>query len=150
MIGFRLMQKEDATAVAEVEKQCFAVPWSRESFWEEAQNEQAYFLLVTDTEADEEKIIGYAGTWLVLDEVQITNVAIIPAYQGRGIAHRLMDELMQAARERGAERMTLEVRPSNAPALALYRDCGFVSAGRRPHYYLDNGEDAEIMWKIPL
>jgi len=150
MIGFRLMVKEDAGAVAEVEKQCFTVPWSRESFWEEAQNEQAYFLLVIDKKEAEEKVIGYAGTWLVLDEAQITNVAILPEYRGQGIAHRLMEELMQAARERGAERMTLEVRPSNGPALALYRDCGFVSAGRRPHYYLDNGEDAEIMWKIPL
>lgn len=150
MIKFRKMVPEDADAVAEVEQQCFSVPWSRESFWQEAQNEQASYTLVTDEADGAERVVGYAGCWFVLDEAQIMNVAVIPAYQGRGIAHRLMETVMREARERGAERMTLEVRPSNAPALALYRDCGFKSAGRRPHYYQDNGEDAEIMWKIPL
>ena len=62
----------------------------------------------------------------------------------------MMAEIIQAAKQRGAVRMTLEVRPSNTAALALYTAFGFKSAGRRPHYYQDNGEDAIIMWNMKL
>ena len=132
MISFREMEPEDAEAVEAVEKASFSVPWSRKAFWEEAANERTYYLLALD----DEKVIGYAGTWILDDEAQITNVAVAG----------LMAELIKEAKKRGATRMTLEVRPSNTAALALYEKFGFKDCGHRPHYYLDNGEDAVIMW----
>ena len=129
MITFREMVPEDAAGVEAVEKESFAIPWSRQSFWEEAANERTYYLLALEDEV----IIGYAGTWIIEDEAQITNVAIAPRYRGQGIGTRMMAEIIQAAKQRGAVRMTLEVRPSNTAALALYTAFGFKSAGRRPH-----------------
>ena len=145
-LHFRQMVPEDAAGVELVEKASFAVPWSRQSFWEEAANDQAYYLLALDAE----KIIGYAGTWIILDEAQITNVAIAPEYRGQGIGSQLMKELICQVKARGATAMTLEVRPSNAPAIALYTSFGFRDTGRRPGYYQDNGEDAIIMWNTKL
>ena len=142
MISFREMTPEDAEAVEEVEKASFSMPWSRKSFWEEAANERTYYLLALD----DDKVIGYAGTWILDDEAQITNVAVAPEYRGQKVGTGLMEHLIQEAKQRGATRMTLEVRPSNTAALALYAKFGFKDCGRRPHYYLDNGEDAVIMW----
>ena len=138
------MKPEDADAVEAVEKASFSVPWSRKSFWEEAANERTYYLLALDGD----QVVGYAGTWILDDEAQITNVAVAPAYRGKKVGAGLMDALIKEAKKRGATRMTLEVRPSNTAALALYEKFGFKDCGRRPHYYLDNGEDAVIMWKF--
>ena len=146
MISFREMKPEDADAVEAVEKASFPVPWSRKSFWEEAANERTYYLLALD----DGKVIGYAGTWILDDEAQITNVAVTPEYRGKKVGAGLMTELIIEAKKRGATRMTLEVRPSNTAALALYDKFGFKDCGRRPHYYLDNGEDAVIMWNMRL
>ena len=74
MISFREMTPEDADAVEQVEKASFFVPWSRKSFWEEAANERTYYLLALD----DDKVVGYAGTWILDDEAQITNVAVAP------------------------------------------------------------------------
>ena len=146
MISFREMTPEDADAVEAVEKASFAVPWSRKSFWEEAANERTFYLLALD----DEKVIGYAGTWILDDEAQITNVAVAPEYRRKKVGAGLMEHLIEEAKKRGATRMTLEVRPSNASAIALYERFGFKDYGRRPHYYLDNGEDAMIMWNMNL
>ena len=140
-LSFRKMVPDDADAVARVEAACFPVPWSRESFWREASNENTSYLVAVDEAAGE--IIGYVGCWILADEAQITNVAILPAYRGKGIGTQLFAASIKAA-------MTLEVRPSNAPALALYHHFGFTEAGRRKHYYSDNGEDAIIMWNTKL
>ena len=146
MISFREMRPEDAAAVEEIERASFAVPWSRRAFWEEAQNERTVYLVALL----EGEIVGYAGAWIILDEAQITNVAVTPEKRGQGVGRRLMEEMMRRAKARGAMRMTLEVRPSNEAALTLYKSCGFQDYGRRPRYYQDNGEDAIIMWNMKL
>jgi ribosomal-protein-alanine acetyltransferase len=145
-LHFKKMTTEDAAAVEEVEKASFGMPWSRESFWEEAVNDKAYYLLVLD----EDKVIGYAGTWVLFDEAQITNVAVAPSYRGKGVGLTLLRELMQIVKTLGASAMTLEVRPSNTAAIALYEKLGFKSVGLRPGYYQDNGEAAMIMWLTKL
>ncbi len=148
-LSFRQMVPDDADAVARVEAVSFPVPWSRESFWREASNEHTCYVLACDEEAAT-PVIGYAGCWILAGEAQITNVAILPAYRGQGVGTQLMAAVIAAAKERGASAMTLEVRPSNAPALALYHHYGFQEAGRRKGYYSDNGEDAIIMWNTKL
>ena len=145
-IEFREMAPEDADAVEIVEKACFAIPWSRESFWKEAQNENTLYLLALDGE----RVIGYVGCWISYEEAQITNVAVAPAYRGRHVGTEMMAELIRRVKEKGVTALTLEVRPSNEPALALYRNYGFKEAGRRPRYYQDNGEDAIIMWNTKI
>ena len=148
-LSFREMVPDDADAVARVEAACFPVPWSRESFWREAANQNTCYLLVIDEE-NENPVIGYAGCWILSGEAQITNVAILPAYRGQGVGTQLMAAIIAAAKARGATAMTLEVRPSNTPALALYHHYGFREAGRRKGYYSDNGEDALILWNTKL
>lgn len=150
-LAFREMVPEDAEAVEKVEKACFAVPWSRESFWREAANENTLYLLVLDQDlSEEDQIIGYVGCWILCGEGQITNVAVSPAYRGKGVGTEMLAKLIELVKEKGSTAMTLEVRPSNAPALALYRKFGFKEAGRRPGYYHDNGEDAIIMWNTKI
>lgn len=145
-ILIRTMTSADAEEVAKIEEENFAMPWSRESFWQEIKNPQACFLVAVC----EKKIVGYAGAWVVLDEAQLTNIAVQKNFQKKGIARALLTHLINSVKLRGADKMTLEVRPSNAPAIALYRSFRFENFGRRPRYYLDNGEDALIMWNLHL
>lgn len=146
-LKIREMKPEDAAAVEVVERACFSVPWSRESFWREAANEQTCYLLAEDAAGG---VIGYAGCWLSFGEGQITNVAVAPEARGQQVGTALLAALIEAVKKRGVTAMTLEVRPSNAAALALYGKFGFEPAGRRPRYYTDNGEDAIIMWNTKI
>ena len=125
------------------------VPWSRQSFWEEASHTDAYYLLAVDAARDN-LIAAYAGCWVLANEGHITNVAVSPDYQGQGLGRRLMQELTARVKALGVDAMTLEVRPSNIPALRLYDSLGFKSVGRRPKYYTNPAEDAEIMWNTKI
>ena len=146
MIHFRTLLPEDAEGVARVECESFPTPWSREDFWREASNDFACYIVVLADEA----IIGFGGCWISFEEAQVTNIALTSAQRGRGLGKVLMTRLMCAAAARGAERMTLEVRPSNTPALRLYERLGFAAIGVRKKYYQDNDEDAILMWHTKL
>ena len=146
MIHFRTLLPEDAEGVARVERESFPTPWSREDFWREASNDFACYIVALD----DMEIIGFAGCWISFEEAQVTNIALTSAQRGRGLGKVLMAKLMRAAGERGAERMTLEVRPSNTPALRLYEGLGFAAIGVRKKYYQDNDEDAILMWHTKL
>ena len=149
MIEYRRMVPEYADWVARVDKACMPVPWSRESFWQEAANTDAYYLLGIDIDKDN-LIMAYAGCWVLGNEGHITNVAVDPDYQGQGMGRKLMEKLVEAVKPLGVDSMTLEVRPSNTRALALYEKLGFKSVGRRPKYYTQPVEDAEIMWNTHI
>ena len=94
----------------------------------------------------EPRLVGYAGTWLMLDEAHITTIAVRPEFRGRGLGEMLMIGLIERAMEVGARWVTLEVRVSNTVAQSLYRKYTFHAEGIRKGYYSDNNEDAVIMW----
>ena len=141
VIHFRTLLPEDAEGVAAVERESFPTPWSREDFWREASNDFACYIVALE----DAEIIGFGGCWISFEEAQVTNIALTSAQRGRGFGKDLMTRLMCAAAARGAERMTLEVRPSNTPALRLYEGLGFAAIGVRKKYNQDNDEDAILM-----
>ncbi|MFK2827187.1 ribosomal protein S18-alanine N-acetyltransferase [Bacillus sp. B190/17] len=142
-MSIRLMTVDDIEEVHEIDISCFTTPWTKESLMNEVNNN--YFALYYVAEY-EGKPIGYCGMWLVLDESQITNIAILPEFQGRGFGEKLFVFVMNAAKEKGASVMTLEVRVSNTAAQGLYQKLGFQPGGIRRNYYSDNQEDALVMW----
>lgn len=95
-------------------------------------------------------VVGYGGVWLTVDEGHITTIASAPEARGRGIGELLLNGLIDAARELGAQVLTLEVRVSNTVAQNLYLKYGFEAKGTRRRYYTDNNEDALIMWTAPI
>jgi ribosomal-protein-alanine N-acetyltransferase len=132
----------------EIEKDGFAHPWSRELIERELGHAWSQILLALEPAADGgERVLGYIVFWLVHDEVHVLNVATALEARRRGVARALMVAAEQAGRLRGARLSTLEVRRSNAPALALYRDLGYGQVGIRPNYYAEEREDAILMVK---
>ena len=130
--------------VAELERICFSTPWSRNMLAEELENDLAAFLVAVDGNGD---VAGYAGLQVVLDEGYIANVAVRPDCRRRGVARRLLRVFLDFAQAHRLAFLTLEVRASNAPAIALYEGLGFQTAGRRKNYYEHPKEDAIIMTK---
>ena len=146
----REIRIEDIEDILEIEKACFKIPWSREAFEEEIlRNELAYYLVLVDDNSAEnfQKVIGYAGMWKVFDEAHITNIALLPSYQGKKYGYHLVNELIELAKKIGVYSITLEVRSSNIIAIALYEKLLFKQEGLRKGYYTDTNEDALIMWR---
>jgi [ribosomal protein S18]-alanine N-acetyltransferase len=142
-ITFRNMTEEDLDQVLEVEVNSFATPWSREAFFNElTKNQFARYLVV---EVDQ-KVVGYCGVWIIVDEAHITNIALLPEYRGLKLGEALLSRIIDLVRNMGALKVTLEVRVSNARAQALYRKFGFEDGALRKQYYTDNMEDALVMW----
>ena len=142
-ITVRPMVMTDVDGVMAVEQDSFLTPWSRSAFEEElAQNRLARYIVAEENGM----IVGYAGTWLVINEAHVTNVAVSSQRRREGIGRMLMQKLMELARENGMESMTLEVRVSNAAARHLDEQLGFVEAGIRKNYYSETKEDALILW----
>jgi len=142
-VTFREMEIDDIKDVLEIENASFATPWSREAFFNELMNNHfaSYLVMI-----ENDKVIGYCGMWLIIDEAHITNIAVLPEYRGRKLGEALMLEVKKHASQRGVGRMTLEVRVSNTVAQSLYRKHGFIEGGIRKNYYTDNQEDAIVMW----
>lgn len=138
------MQEHHIDQVLKIEQESFSWPWPRQAFLHELyQNEFAHYYVALIGEL----VAGYAGMWVILDEGHITNIAVHHNYRGQKLGKALLTELERRAVTYGVERMTLEVRPSNGRAQALYRHLGFMPVSIRKGYYSDNREDAVIMWK---
>ena len=136
----RLATIDDAQAIYAIEQQSFSVPWSLESVFGELEGASNKLYMVIC-----EEIVGYAGVWLVYDEGQITNIAIIPSARGKGYGSKLTKQLIDECLTRGMKEIFLEVRISNLAALAMYRNLGFSVKGIRKDYYSEPTEDAYIM-----
>lgn len=144
---YEVMSASHVQQIAQMEKICFSDPWSENSIASELENRLSYWLVALDGDV----VTGYVGSQSVLGESDMMNVAVHPDYRRQGIAEALVTHLVQALREKGNHCLTLEVRVSNTPAIALYEKLGFTQVGRRPNYYRNPKEDALILrkeWQI--
>lgn len=126
-----------------IETECFSHPWSRQSLENELNNETSLFLVAKE----ENKVIGYIGMSIVIDEGYIFNVAVREKYRNKGVATALINELVTCGKKNSFSFITLEVRESNLPAISLYSKFGFVKAGERKDYYSNPKENAILMTK---
>ncbi len=141
MITFHNITKSDAKELSKLDERCFSSPWSESSFLNEASNPLAQYVIA---KADE-KIIGYAGFWQVVDEGQITNIAVLKEYRRKKIAQQMLERLIQKARKMQLSVLSLEVRESNLPAISLYEKFEFEKVGIRKDYYKNPTENAVLM-----
>ena len=135
------MNADHIDEVAKLEKLCFSRPWSRDMLKEEMDNACAALLVAEE----DGKVLGYAGLQVILDEGYIMNVAVQPEHRQKGIASKLIRVFIDFAKANHMAFLTLEVRPSNMPAIMLYGHLGFRTVGRRNNYYEHPTEDALIM-----
>ena len=141
------MNESHVKAVAELEKLCFSDPWSENSVASELKNKLALWLVAEE----DGRVAGYIGSQTCGDESDVMNVAVHPDFRHRGIAQALVNALVEELKAIGSRCLTLEVRASNIPAIALYEKMGFGEVGRRKNYYRNPREDALIMrkeWEI--
>ena len=136
------LQERHLDEAARLETLCFSRPWSRQALAEELENPTAFFLAAED---DTGELLGYAGMHVVCGEGYIDNVAVFPQARRRGVGRLLVQSLVQWLREHEGFFLTLEVRPSNEPAISLYGSLGFEEVGRRPRFYECPTEDALLM-----
>lgn len=137
----REIQEQDIDAVTAIEQEIFSKPWSRKSFQDAIQSEYTIYLAAEEAA----EITGYCGIWLSGETGDLCNMAIVPSCRRRGIGRKLLAEAIRLSTERGAEEIFLEVRESNHPAIALYKNLGFQKIGIRKGYYRVPAEDAVIM-----
>ena len=137
------MDRSHLSGVADLEKLCFTTPWNEAMLEEELYNDTASFIVA---QGENSEVLGYAGLHVILDEGYIDNVAVRPEYRRQGIADQLLDVFCRFG-EAHLRFLTLEVRPSNTAAVALYEKHGFREAGRRKNYYENPTEDALLLTK---
>jgi [ribosomal protein S18]-alanine N-acetyltransferase len=141
----RPLRREDIEAVVAIETEAFSTPWRPETFAGLVGREAVELLVMADAE---EHVIGYAVLWCILDQGELANLALATHRRGRGLGAILLHHVMQTARERGVERLFLEVRASNQRAIDLYHGFGFTDVGLRRGYYERPPEDARVMRAI--
>ena len=139
------MNADHLEELEKLERICFSRPWSRKMLAEELENQCAAFLVAQNSIT--QQVMGYAGLLVMADEGYITNVAVFPEFRRQGVAAKLIAVFENFARGNKLAFLTLEVRPSNAAAIALYKGFGFEEVGRRKNYYDLPKEDALILTK---
>lgn len=137
------MESCHVSQVAALEWVCFSDPWSESSVAGELANPLSLWLVAME----DGQLAGYVGSQSVMGESDMMNLAVDPAFRRRGVGQSLVRALIEALGKHGNHSLSLEVRASNAPALALYQNLGFSQVGRRPNYYRNPKEDALILRK---
>ena len=149
-IELRRLGLTDLRAIEEIERKSYPTPWSRSMFAGELAKPSSICLGAFELDGDEGRLSSYLIVSRYVDAWHVMNIATDPEHRGRGIATMLLERLFEATAGRGRRGYTLEVRVSNAGAVALYERLGFKPRGVRRGYYTDNREDALIMWKDPI
>ena len=137
------MNDSHVSQVAQLEKLCFADPWSEKSIASELTNPLSYWLVAVEVDT----VAGYIGSQSVMGESDMMNVAVAPEHRRRGVGEALVSALAEVLKEQGNESLALEVRASNTPARELYRTLGFTETGVRKNYYTSPREDAVLMMR---
>jgi [ribosomal protein S18]-alanine N-acetyltransferase len=140
-IRIRTLRGVDVERVLEIEERSFSTPWRESTF--------RGLLRRTDTDLlgafRDERLVGYAISWTILDQAELGNVAVAPEARGLGVGRRLVETMLDRLRYRSVSECFLEVRVSNEVAQGLYRTLGFDIVGRRRGYYTEPVEDALVM-----
>lgn len=142
-IKIEKMTEADIKSVSELENECFSKPWSEASIEEELYNNNALFLVAKLND----RIVGYIGMHIILDEGYITNIAVNLASRHMGVGKSLLKYVCDYATANNFTFVTLEVRKSNIAAINLYRQFGFKEVGTRKNFYSDPQEDAILLTK---
>ena len=138
------MSKDDVEAVVEIEAEAYGKHhWAKSSFYDEMSNNLAKYYVAKTPDGT---LVGYAGTWHIIDEGHITTIAVKKEYLRNHIGEAIIQRIIEDCYKNNIKYLTLEVRVSNVPAIKLYEKYGFQSLGTRKGYYQDNNEDALIMW----
>lgn len=138
------MTAEDIENVVQIEAEVYGEHhWSKSSFYDEMQNNLAKYYVAKTCDGE---LVGYAGTWHIIDEGHITTIAVKKSHHRQHIGEAIIIKILEDCYSAGIKYLTLEVRVSNTPAINLYTKYGFSSLGTRKGYYQDNNEDALIMW----
>ena len=140
-INIRLMKKDDISDVANIEKQCFSVPWSEKSFEESLQQSYAVFF-VAELQGE---IVGYVGMYNMAGQCDITNVAVAGVHRRKGIGRKLLEAVEHYAVANQVSAIALEVRESNEAAVGLYELMQYKNVGIRKNFYEKPNENAIIM-----
>jgi len=138
-----LLGPEHLDALAEIEAEVSSWPWSRQLFTDELsllESSRHWLVGLSDG-----IVVGFAGVMFVESDAHLMNIAVRPDYHRRGIARKLLFQMISDVRRGGFTNMTLEVRSDNAGAIALYRQFGLAPGGIRKSYYAD-GQDALVLW----
>ena len=141
------MNESHVSQIAALEKLCFSDAWSEKSIASELTNKLSLWLVAVEGDT----VAGYIGSQTVLGWADMMNLCVSPDYRRQGIGEKLTAELERQLKENDVTCLTLEVRVSNVPAIALYEKMGFVQVGKRPRYYEKPREDALILrkeWEI--
>ena len=141
-ITFRKMTVEDISAVVELDRKSFSLPWPERSFRFELTENPASRCWVAELDGH---IVGMIVVWLIVDEAHVATIATDPQYRRQGIGKRLLAHALRELIDDGARSSFLEVRETNLAAQDMYRKFGYEATGRRRHYYRDNDEDALLM-----
>ena len=136
------MTLDDLPQVLAIENRSFSTPWTEESFRHEITSNP---VAVNRVLREGGTVVAYASAYLIAGELQLNDIAVLPEARRQGLARRLLADLLERAERSGASHATLEVRPSNVAARALYAAFGFIEAGRRAGYYAESGEDALLL-----
>ena len=146
-IELRRLVLDDLEKIEEIERRSYPTPWSRSMFAGELAKPTSLCLGAFEAEGEEGALVGYLIVSRYVDAWHVMNVAVDPAHRGRGAATMLLERIFELTADDAQRGYTLEVRVSNAAAIALYERLGFTERGLRRGYYTDNREDALIMWK---
>jgi [ribosomal protein S18]-alanine N-acetyltransferase len=149
-VELRLLAFDDLEEIDGIEHRSYPTPWSRSMFAGELSKPTSICLGAFEADAEEGALVGYLIVSRYVDAWHVMNIAVDPVQRGRGVATMLLERLFELTASDARRGYTLEVRVSNATAIALYERLGFAARGLRRGYYTDNREDALIMWKDPV
>lgn len=139
----RKMIEEDIEDISKLEQICFSMPWSKAAFQKALHQPEVLFLVAKENE----KVVGYVGMYIAVDEGNITNMAVAPEHRKKQIGAGLLETLLKEAADRKIQQIFLEVRQGNLPARKLYQKIGFMEIGQRKNFYDKPREDAVLMKK---